>query len=181
MGVLTMKVVMAIAASLLVSGCSPSFFKSFGSLFVTEEARQAKNAPSIPFKSLVRSGSGSIKDEGFTTVLRSQADLEALQTSHRETILTAYQLEPNLPLDFTREQGVFLLDDPYPDGGGSIEIVAIEELTDRFLVRSIRWVAPPGQSVSLMVQQPLHYVSMARSEKPVEFATPVKAYSGSVK
>jgi hypothetical protein len=176
-----MRVLFTIAAGLLVSGCSPTFFNSFGSLFMTQEARQAKHAPSIPFKSLVRTGSGGIKSEAFTMVLRSQADLEALLSSHRETIMTAYQLEPNLPLDFTREQGVFLLDRPYPNGGGSIEIVAIEEKADRFVVHSIRWLAPPGQNVSQMVQHPLHYVSMARSDKPVEFATPVMAYTGSLK
>ncbi|MNR86892.1 hypothetical protein D3C72_177490 [compost metagenome] len=175
-----MRTFVAIAAGLLVTGCSPTFFNSFGSLFMTEEARQAKNAPSIPFTSRVRTGSGNITTDGYTTVLRSQAELEALLASHRATVLSAYLLEPNLPLDFAREQGVFLLDRPYRDGGGSIEIVAIEERADRFVVRSIRWLAPPGQSVTLAVQQPLHYVSMVRSEKPVEFAEPVEAYTGSL-
>lgn len=176
-----MRALIAFAASLLVSGCSPTFFDSFGSLYVTEEARQALGATSTPFKSLVRTGSGQTRREGFTTVLRSQADLEALLASHRETIMGAYELEASLPLDFTREQGVLLLDEPYPDLGASIEIVAIEEKADRFVVHSIRWLSPPGQANGQMVQQPLHYVSMARSDKPVEFAAPVKAYSGSVK
>lgn len=176
-----MKVFVAIVAGLLVSGCSSPLFNSFGSLFVTEAARQAKNVPSIPFKSLVRTGSGSLTDLGFTTVLRSQADLDALLASHRQTVMAAYLLEPNLPLDFAREQGVFLLDRPFSNGGGSIEIVAIEEKADRFVVRSIRWLPAPGQRVATIVQQPVHYVSMARSEKPVEFAEPVEAYAGSLK
>lgn len=95
--------------------------------------------------------------------------------------MRADELEAKLPLDFTREQGVFLLDELYSDSGPSIEIVAIEEKADRFVVHSIRWLSPPGQVSATVIQQPLHYVSMARSDKPVEFATPVKAYSGSLK
>lgn len=173
-----MRVCFTIAAGLLISGCSPTFF---GSLFVTEEARQAKNTPSVPFKSLVRTWSGQPTSEGFAAILRTQADLEALLASLGETIMRADELEAKLPLDFTREQGVFLLDELYSDSGPSIEIVAIEEKADRFVVHSIRWLSPPGQVSATVIQQPLHYVSMARSDKPVEFATPVKAYSGSLK
>jgi hypothetical protein len=164
-------------AALIVSGCSANLFDTFGSLFVTAAARQAKYTPSIPFKSLVRSGGGMIKDKGHATVLRSQEDLAALLASHRDTILSTYELESKLPLDFSQEQGVFLLD---VAGDGSIEIVSIEEKADRFIVRSIRWHAPPGKRRPTMVIQPVHYISMRRSEKPVEFAKPVDAFEGSL-
>lgn len=171
-----MRAVLLILATLLVSGCGTTIFDAFGSLFVTKEARQAKNASSIPFTSLVRSGSGSIKPEGFATVLRSQADLDALLASHRDTIVSTYPLESKLALDFSQEQGLFLLD---VVGDGSIEIVSIEEKRDRFIVRSIRWRATPWQRRPAIVIQPVHYVSMRRSEKAVEFAAPVDAYQES--
>jgi hypothetical protein len=172
-----MRAFVTILAVLMVSGCSANLFDTFGSLFVTEEARQAKNAPSIPFTSLIRSGSGSPKSEGFATVLRSQADLDALLASYRDTIFSTYLLESKLALDFSQEQGVFLLD---VVGDGSIEIVSIEEKPDRFIVRSIRWRAAPGERRPAIVIQPVHYISMRRSEKPVEFAAPVEAYKGSL-
>lgn len=56
----------------------------------------------------------------------------------------------------------------------------IEEREDRFIVRSIRWLALPGTTTLQAVQQPVHYVSMKRSDKPVEFAETVQAYENSL-
>jgi|GEM_PF-6377220 hypothetical protein len=42
-----MKAIVALAAAVLLSGCSYIFFGNLGSLFVTEEAQKALHEPSV--------------------------------------------------------------------------------------------------------------------------------------
>lgn len=176
-----MKALVALAAAVLVSGCSGLFFDNLGSLYVSDEAKKALRAPTLPFKTVVRSGTGVVQDGGFSAIIRSQADLDAFFSSHQELSALAYELASKPPLDFSQEQGLIIVDRPHTSGGDGIEITAIEEQAERLLVHSIRWHTPPGQRRPLMVTQPHHYVSMPRSDKPIEFAWPVDAYMGARK
>lgn len=124
--------------------------------------------PSVPFHTLVQSSHLIYEGEPQNAVIRSAEDWEAFLEKHPHN-------EPGpFSVDFGREQGVLVQLGPQPTGVIKVEIVSIEERPDRFVVHAVRWL-PASDVVTDDIGYPLHYVAMARSDKPVTFAPVVDA------
>lgn len=103
-------------------------------------------------------------DESETTVIRSQAELEAFGARHHLTG-EAIALLPRL--DFTKQEGLMVLTGPFL-GSEEVEIMAVERLADHDQVHAVIWGVPSplfGPGIAF------HLVAVSKSDHPAVFAT----------
>jgi hypothetical protein len=136
------------------------------------ELEQALEAPSIAFQlgmqgTIDLSNPGSPvpepSDESESTVVRSQADLDAFGARHHMKP-EAIALLPKL--DYAKEQGIMVLSGRHW-GSESVEVVGIERLGDRDLVHAVVWRYPSPMFGPAVI---FHFAPMPKSDRAVQFA-----------
>lgn len=136
---------------------------------VQVEALLAK--PSVAFRSVGVHGHPDIGDllPASKAVFRSKEEWKSFVAQ------TVIRPDPFEALDFAQETGILVA---YGESLGTnfVEIVAIEEQGDRLFVHSVRWVPDPAVPERQGIGYPYHFVTIPKTERPIEFAPIQDAY-----
>lgn len=116
----------------------------------------------------------------FTTVIYNKfgwsfpADQRIVRRSDQARLRTRDGRDATLPaLDYENQIGLLAAFGDQMTGMIDGEIYAIEDQGHRLLVHSVLWVPAPYLGMTADIGNPLHYVSIAHTDKPIEFAPPV--------
>lgn len=123
--------------------------------------------PSVPFSSW-HFGSVVASTPAATEIVRTSEELDAFNERHQASSSTPALEKP--PIDFATEDLLVLVLPIQPSSSIRAEIVAVEELPDRFVVHTVKW---RGMVENADFGSPIHVVSIKNSHKPVEFKAPV--------
>lgn len=164
--------VIAVLAALALAGChnlaDRAAARDDASTASPAPAASLYAIPSMPFRTLLQSVHMVYEGEATNAVIRSAQDWEDFLARH------PHNAPGVISLDFAREQGVLVQLGPQPTGMIKVEIVSLEERADQIVVHAVRWL-PVSDLVTDDIGYPTHYVAMARSDKPVTFASIVDA------
>ena len=143
---------------------------------ISSELSTYLRAPSIPFETVSRDSSlfaiaeptGKLDHQ----VIRSEGELDAF-LERRGMAEPAARLRG---IDYSRSNGVIIVLENQPVIATQVDIVAVEERPDEFVVYPVKWKPRPESTVEPMMGVPHHFIQTKPLDKPVVFKPVVTGF-----